>query len=149
MSTSKEMTESLTNIYYVTPKILPLGEGRVAMTYEAFGVTLSDTTEGLFHNATSRVLGGMTFEKNIYNDERGWGVWNLRNGDKVSFTFTFAGEANPSGVGSAKGTVTITGGDGKASGIRGSFDLTRTMVHSALVGIGQGYTKATIKYTLP
>lgn len=149
MINSKEVTESLTNIYYVTPKILPLGEGRVAMTYEAFGVTLSDTTEGLFHNATSRVLGGMTFEKNVYNDERGWGVWNLRNGDKVSFTFTFAGEANPSGVGSAKGTVTITGGDGKAAGIRGSFELTRTMVHSALVGIGQGYTKATIKYTLP
>jgi len=149
MSTSKEMTESLTNIYYVTPKILPLGEGRVAMTYEAFGVTLSDTTEGLFHNATSRVLGGMTFDKTIYKDERGWGVWNLRNGDKLSFTFTFAGEANPSGVGSAKGTVTITGGDGKAAGIRGSFELTRTMVHSALVGIGQGYTKATIQYTLP
>jgi len=149
MSTSKEVTESLTNIYYVTPKILPLGEGRVAMTYEAFGVTLSDTTEGLFHNATSRVLGGMTFDKTIYNDERGWGVWNLRNGDKVSFTFTFAGEGSPSGIGSAKGTVTITGGDGKAAGIRGSYELTRTMVHSALVGIGQGYTKAKIKYTLP
>lgn len=149
MTNSREVTESLTNIYYVMPKILPLGNGRVAMTYEAFGVTLSDIPEGLFHNATSRVLGGMTFDRNLYKDERGWGIWNLRNGDKVSFTFTFAGEANPSGVGFAKGTVTLTGGDGKATGLRGSFDLTRTMVHSALVGIGQGYSETKISYKLP
>ena len=89
----------------------------------------------------------MTFEKNVYKDERGWRIWNLQNGDKVSLTFTFAGEAYPSGVGSAKGTVTLTGGDRKAAELRGSFELTRTMVHSALVGIGQGYTKATIKYS--
>ena len=50
MTNSKEVTESLTNIYYVMPKLLPLGEGRIAMTHEAFGVTLSDTPEGLFHN---------------------------------------------------------------------------------------------------
>jgi hypothetical protein len=53
------------------------------MNYEAVGVNVNDTGEGLFHNATNRVLGGMLIEKNIYKDERGWGVFNLLNGDKV------------------------------------------------------------------
>jgi hypothetical protein len=33
MNKSKEEIESVTNIYYVTPKILPLGEGLVTMNY--------------------------------------------------------------------------------------------------------------------
>ena len=39
MNRSKGATESVINIYYVMPKILPLGEGRVAMNCEAFCVT--------------------------------------------------------------------------------------------------------------
>jgi hypothetical protein len=91
----------------------------------------------------------MTIEKGIYKDERGWGVWNLQNGDKVFVTYTFAGEVKPGEVGFGKGTVTLTGGTGKCVGIQGSFEATRYMVRTALEGVGQSYTKANVKYKLP
>jgi len=145
----KEGVEPGTITYYVTSKVLPLEEGRMALTYEGIGVTLSDTGEGLFHNATVRVLGGMTIEKGVYNDERGWGVYNLQTGDKVFFTYTFTGVAKPGGLGTGKGTVTLTGGTGKLTNIQGSFEVTRTMVRSAIEGIGQSYSKGKIQYKLP
>jgi hypothetical protein len=60
-----------------------------------------------------------------------------------------AGEAKPGGIGFGKGTGSITRGTGKATGIQGSFNINRTMVRSALEGVGQAYTKGTIKYRLP
>jgi hypothetical protein len=145
----KEGVEPNTTTYYSTSKVLPLGEGRMALTYEAFGVVISDKEEGLFHNATVRNLGGMTIEKGVYNDERGWGVFNLQTGDKVFFTYTMTGVAKPGGIGTGKGPITLTGGTGKLSNIQGSYELTRTMVRSAVEGIGQSYTKSTIQYKLP
>ena len=145
----KEVTESLTTTYYVPAKVLPLGEGRAFMSYEGFGVTVSDTGEGLFHEATIRVLGSMTIEKGVYNDERGWGVWNLKNGDKVFFNYRFAGETRPAVGGKGKGTVTFSGGTGKCAGIQGTFEAERYTLVSALEGVGQTYTKAKVKYNLP
>ncbi|MEN6320822.1 MAG: hypothetical protein ABFD82_18970 [Syntrophaceae bacterium] len=146
---SKEGSETYTTTFYSTFKTLPLGEGIFYMTYEAIGTTVSDTGEGLFHNATLRVLGSMKIEKGVIKDERGWGVWNLQKGDKVFITYTFAGEMKAGGVGFAKGTTTITGGTGKAAGIQGSAELTRTNVRSGIDGVGLSYTKQNIKYTLP
>jgi len=145
----KEVDEIITTTLYVTSKILPLGEGIVYMTYEALGVTISDTAEGLFHNAMFRALGAMKIEKGIYKDERGWGVWTLQNGDKVFITYKGAGEAKPGGIVFGKGTITITGGTGKVAGIQGNFEFNRTMVRSSVEGVGQGYTKGKVKYTLP
>jgi hypothetical protein len=146
---SKELTESGTTTYYVTSKILPLGEGRLYMAYEAIGATVNDTLEGLFHNATVRALGGMLIEKGIYEDERGWGVFNIENGDKVFFTLKGAGEVKPGGVGIAKGTITFTGGTGKCADIQGSFEWTRYAPRSAVEGVGQSYIKGNVKYKLP
>ncbi|MGA2332545.1 MAG: hypothetical protein ABSG75_12370 [Syntrophales bacterium] len=69
--------------------------------------------------------------------------------DEVFYTYKFAGQQKPGGMGSAKGTGTITGGTGKAAGIQGSFEMTRTVVRSSVEGIGQNYVKSTTKYTLP
>jgi hypothetical protein len=146
---SKEGVEPVTTTFYVTSKVLPLGEGRMALTYEGIGVMISDTGEGLFHNATVRNLGGMSIEKGVYNDERGWGVYNLQTGDKVFFTYTITGAVKPGGIGTGKGTVTLTGGTGKLTNIQGNFEITRTMVRSAIEGIGQSYTKGKIQYKLP
>jgi hypothetical protein len=146
---SKEVTESATTTFYITSKVLPLGEGRIYMSHEGIGATVSDTGEGLFHNATIRTLGGMIIEKGIYKDERGWGVFNLQDGDKVFIEYTFAGQVNPKGVGTAKGTITIVGGTGKCTGIKGGWEATRYHPRSAIEGIGQCYTKAKGKYTLP
>ena len=145
----KEGVESATSTFYATSKVLPLEEGRMALTYEAFGVMISDTGEGLFHNATARNLGVLTIEKGAYNDERGWGVYNLQTGDKVFFTYTLTGVVRPGGIGTGKGTGTLTGGTGKLTNIQGSYEFTRTMVRSAVEGIGQSYTKMKIQYKLP
>ena len=146
---SKEVSATGTTTWYVISKILPIGEGIFYMTYEGIGTNISDTGQGLFHNGTVRTLGAMKIEKGIYKDERGWGVYNLQNGDKVFITYTFAGEMKPSGVGFARGTTTMTGGTGKAAGIQGSAELTRTSVRSGIDGVGLSYTKQKIKYTLP
>jgi hypothetical protein len=85
----------------------------------------------------------------VFKDERGWGVWNLQGGDKVFCTYKMSGEAKPGSVGFAKGTFTITGGTGKAAGIKGSFEVNRKTVRSTMEGVGIAYNKATIRYTLP
>jgi hypothetical protein len=146
---NKEVSETGTTTWYVTFKVLPLGEGVLYMNYEGIGTTVSDTGGGLFHNATTRFLGSVKMEKGIYNDERGWGVYNLQNGDKVFVTYTVAGTFKPGVVSLGKGTGTIIGGTGKAAGIQGNIEFTRTQVRPAVEGIGQSYSKKTIKYTLP
>ena len=146
---SKEVTESGITTYYVTSKVLPLGEGIIYFAYEGTGLTVNDTGGGLFHNATVRALGGMKIEKGVFKDERGWAVFNLQNGDKVFGTYEMAGNVNPGGVSFAKGTWTFTGGTGKAAGIKGSFEMTRRTVRSTLEGVGISYTKGTVRYTLP
>ena len=144
----KEATESLTTSWYVTTKVVPLGVDRIYLIYEAIGVNVTDTGEGLFHGATARALGGMIIEKGFYNDELGYGVWNLQNGDKVFMTYKWAGKAGTGGI--AKGSSTIIGGTGKCAGIQGRSDeSTRTMVHSALEGVGQSFSKSKIRYKLP
>ena len=146
---NKEVATSATTSFYATSKVVPLGEGRLYMSYEALGVTVSDTGEGLFHGATVRSLGGMLIEKGIYKDEQGWGVFNLQNGDKVFITYKAAGESKPGGVGIAKGTSTFTGGTGKCAGIQGSFEWTRYTPRSSIEGVGQSYIKGNVKYKLP
>jgi len=144
----KEATESLTITWYVTTKVVPLGQDRIYLTYEAIGVNVTDTGEGLFHGATARALGGMTIEKGFYNDEYGCGVWNLQNGDKVFINYKFAGKAGTGGT--AKGTYNILGGTGKCAGIQGKSDEgTRVMVQGALEGMGQSLLKTKLQYKLP
>jgi len=143
----KEVTESLTTSWYITAKVVSLGEDRIYLIYEAVGVAVTDTGEGLFHGATARVLGGHTIEKGFYNDELGYGVWNLQNGDKIFMTYKFAGKAGTGGV--AKGTFTIIGGTGKCAGIQGSMEGTRTIVRTSLEGVGQAFLKSKIQYKLP
>ena len=143
--TPKEGVESLTTSYYVTSKVIPLGEGRAYMAYETFGVVVSETGEGLFHGATIRALGGMTIEKGVFNDEKGYGVYNLLNGDKVFFAITGAGKIGDT----MKGTATLIGGTGKCAGIQGSSEATRYMLRPAMEGISQSYIKGKMQYKLP
>jgi hypothetical protein len=147
----KEVTESVTTTYYSTMKILPQGADRAVMSYDAIGLTVSDTGQGLFHQGTVRIVGSLTSEKGKWNDERSSGVWNLMNGDKVFVTIKATGEVAKPGVpGITKGTVTIIGGTGKCSGIEGSFEFTRYALPSAAIeGILQSYVKANVKYKLP
>jgi len=145
----KEVTEAVAITYCVNMKALPLDEGRVRMSYEAFGLAVTSTGQGIFHMATSHNLGGMTMEKGVFKDEQGAGLWTLLSGDKVFYTYTFAGASKPVGVGEAKGMVTLTGGTGKCTGIQGSYPATRYTVRTPVEGVVHSYIQATIKYTLP
>jgi hypothetical protein len=145
---AQEVTESSTSSFSSTGKVVPLGEDRLFLSYEAIGLNVNDTGKGLFHNSTLRVLGAMAMENGVYKDERGAGVWNLQDGDQVFFKFTFAGVTKPGGTGFAKGTVTFIGGTGKCAGIQGSFEVTRFVVRSTVEEVGQSYNRQIIKYKL-
>jgi hypothetical protein len=145
----QEVTEGVTATAHVTSKMLPLDEGRARLAYDGVGIIVSDTRSGLFHEATFHLLGGWTMEKGKYNDDQGWGVFNLQNGDKVFWTQTGAGEFRTEGGGGGKITGTITGGTGKCAGIKGSYTYTRHSLRPAVEGIAQLSNKGTIKYTLP
>jgi hypothetical protein len=142
---SKEIIEPSTSTWYSTAKVLPLGEDLRFITWEAFGVILSDEGKGLFHEATVRVLGFQLMEKGVSKNYGAYGCYFLKNGDKVFMTTT--AEIKP-GIPS-KGKTTLIGGTGKCIGIQGSWEHIGYALRPAAEGIGQSYNKFTIKYALP
>jgi hypothetical protein len=63
------VTESVTTTHYGTSKNLPLGPTAGYMTWESFGVIVSDAGEGLFHNATIRCMGANLGGKESWEGE--------------------------------------------------------------------------------
>ena len=65
---AKEGTGSARSYYTGTFQMLPIGKVRVQMNYEGFGISVSDTGQGLFHNASQHVLGGLQIVKGAIED---------------------------------------------------------------------------------
>lgn len=143
---SKEISEPATSTWYSTSKILPLGEDRNFVTFEATGVFISDEGKGLFHEGTARSSGSFLIEKGIIKNYGGYFYFILKNGDKVFVTYS-APEFKAGAPG--KGKSTIIGATGKNTGIQGSWDWTFYPLRPAAEGIGQSYFKHTVKYQLP
>ena len=142
-----EVTESVTTSYYGTSKRLPLGPDSAYETWESFGVTLSDTGQGLFHNVTIRCMGTTLVQKGAYEVE-GYGFYTLRDGEKVFVSLKFSGKLGmppPPG----KGTAKFIGGTGKYSGIQGGTEYNSYFLRPSAEGISQSYNKAKIIYKLP
>ena len=142
-----EVTESVTTGYYMTSKPLPLGPDRGYMTWESFGVVVSDTGEGLFHNATIRCIGTTFGEKGSWESE-GYCAYTLKDGEKVFLSMKQVGKMGtpmPPGEGTAK----MIGGTGKYSGIQGRTEYTSYFLRPSAEGISQMYNKAKIIYKLP
>jgi hypothetical protein len=142
---SKEISEPVTSTWYSTSKVLPLGEDRNFITFEAFGVLISEDGKGLFHEATARSVGSLLMEKGVSKNYGGYMCYFLKNGDKVFATFAVEVKT---GV-PTKGKTTIIGGTGKCAGIQGSWEYTGYPLRPAAEGIGQSYNKLPIKYSLP
>jgi hypothetical protein len=104
--------------------MLPTGKERVQINYEAYGVALSDTGEGLLHNASGYVVGSTHSFKGHYEDDSGSGIFTRPDGDKIFFTYKAAGISGKVG----KGSTTYVGGTGKFAGIQGSGEFTRYML---------------------
>ncbi len=143
---SKEISEPSTSTWYSTSKVLPLGEDRNFITFEATAVFISDEGKGLFHEATARSSGSFLMEKGVAKNYGGYFYFLLKNGDKVFVTYS-APEFK-AGT-STKGKTTIIGATGKSIGIQGSWDWTFYPLRPAVEGIGQSYFKHTLKYQLP
>jgi hypothetical protein len=141
----KEGTYSVTDTLSGTYKALPMGKERVQITYEATGVSLSDTGEGPFHNMSFRCIGALHAVKGEYNDDSGFCVIILPDGDQYFITFKATGKLG----GFGKGTSTIVGGTGNLVGIQGSSEFTRFSLRPAAEGTFQAYEKAKGQYKLP
>lgn len=140
----KEGTISFTAVYSGTSKVLPLGEERVQVTYEHMGVTLTDTSEDIFHNATLHCIGSLYRVKGSYDDDSGSCVIIRPDGDKAFLKYT--GSHSPTG---GKATNTLIGGTGKLMGLQGSCEATRIPLRPASPGTYQGMSKMKGQYRLP
>jgi hypothetical protein len=142
-----EVTESVTTSYYGTSKVMPLGTDRMYATWESFGVIVSDTGEGLFHNVTIRCIGAWLGEKGSW-EGGGSCYYTMKDGEKVFLTIKQGGKMGMPPPPS-KGTATMVGGTGKYSGIQGRTEYTSYFLRPSVEGISQSYNKAKIIYKLP
>jgi hypothetical protein len=142
-----EVTESVTGSYYGTSKMLPFGPDRAYATWEVFGVILSDTGEGLFHNTTNRCVGAWFGERGNWEGE-GYCTYTLKDGEKVFMSFKHGGKMGIPPP-PAKGTGKFIGGTGKYSGIQGELEFTSYTLRPASEGIMQSCNKGKIRYKLP
>jgi hypothetical protein len=144
---SNEVTESVTTSYYGTSKMLPLGPDRGYMTWESFGVLVSDTPGGLFHNVTIRCIGANSSEKGSWEGESSC-AYTLKDGEKVFISSKFGGKMGTP-MPPAQGTAKMIGGTGKYSGIQGRIEYTTYFLRPSAEGITQSYNKAKMIYKLP
>ena len=141
----KEGSTSFIFAYSGTLKDLPMGQGRVQMTYEIMGVGIGDTPEDLFHNASIRCLGAFLAVKGEYKDNSGFCVHTRPDGDQIFSSYKGVGKM---GSGS-KGTVTLVGGTGKFVDIQGSIEYTEFLLRPVSEGTFQGYQRLKGQYKLP
>jgi hypothetical protein len=141
----KEGTVSTLTFSHATLKFISMGQERVHVTYESFGLSLNDSGEGLFHNASMRCIGANHAVNGAFEDESGFCVYTHPDGDQIFVTYKAAGKT---GIGS-KGTATIVGGTGKLTGIQGSLQFTRVPARPAVEGTSQVYLRSKGQYKLP
>ena len=142
--TAKKGSTSNKGYYTGTFKALPMEKERFQMNYEVFGVLVSDTGEGLFHNASIHVLGALHAVKGAYKDS-GFMVATRPDGDKVFLTYKASGTLRKS----AKGTLTYVGGTGKFVGIQGSGQFTRYTLRAPTKGMLASFSVAKSNWELP
>jgi hypothetical protein len=142
----KEGLISSVSAYSGTFKMLAMGQERVQITYETLGVIMSDTGEGIFHNAAFRCIGAMHVVKGAFDDDSGFCVATRPDGDQAFQTYKAAGRLGTP----VKGTAVWVGGTGKLTGIQGTSEFTRfNTLKPAAEGTFQGYNRMKSSYKLP
>ncbi len=142
----KEGTGTGITAYGGTFKAVQMGQERVQSIYEVLGVSISDTGEGIWHNASMRCVGSLHAIKGIYEDDSGFCVQIRPDGDQAFFTYKASGKLGDVG----KGTFTYVGGTGKLTGLQGGGEFERiSAVRVAAEGTFQGYNRVKDHYKLP
>ncbi len=98
---AKEGSTSGKTTWIVHLKFLPMGIERAQINYKGYGVSLSDTGEGLLDKASAYVLGGLHAVKGKYEDDSGLIVYTRPDGDQIFATYKCSGMTGKVG----KGTV--------------------------------------------
>ena len=141
----KEGAMTAINAYSGTYKSVALGQERVRMTYEIFGVSINDAGEGINHNSSFRCVGSLQAIKGVFEDDNSFCVLTRPDGDQIFWTTKTSGALGRGG----KGTYTYVGGTGKMTGIQGGGELTIFTLRPAAEGTFQGYNRSKGQYTLP
>lgn len=123
--------------------LLPFSKDTVQVNYEAFGIHVSDSGKGLFHNSTNYIVGGASVVKGVVTDS-GFYTIILTSGDKVFTTYNASGK-----MGMVKGAFTYVSGTGKATGITGGGEFTRYPLQPPTKGKSASFSIVKSHYTLP
>ena len=124
--------------------VLPMSKERVQMNYVGYGISVSDTGKGIFHNASGHVVGGLHAVKGAYEDS-GFCTFTRPDGDKLFFTYKASGTLGKS----AKGTFTFVGGTGKFVGIQGGGEFTRNSLRPPAEGVFASFSVTKAEWKLP
>ena len=141
---AKEGSESGRNYATGTTKVIPMGEERIQLNYEGSGIYISDTENGLLHNASIHFLGAFHAVKGAF-EESGGMVLTAPDGDKAFVTYKGSGNLGKD----AKGTYTYVGGTGKYTGITGGGEFTRSILQYASKGVWAAITLFKGNWKLP
>jgi hypothetical protein len=142
---AKEGTTSSTVIYAGKHKIIPLDKERFVITYENYGVRLSDSKEGPFHGMSHHNVGVLYFENGV-GRLRGYVFNTDKDGDKVIIEITEENSQPSPKPTSGKGK--IIGGTGKFKGIQGNMEYTRRNMRPAEKGTHQAISKSKMTYRI-
>jgi hypothetical protein len=137
---AKEGSLSGTVTYAGSQKFIPLDKERYFVTYENFGVRVSDNKESPFHGMSTHNIGIFYYENGV-GRLTGY-IFNIdKDGDKVIMELTEeAAQISPKPT-SGKGK--IIGGTGKFKGIQGSMEYTRKSMRPAAKGTHQAISRGT------
>ena len=137
---AKEGSLAGTVTYAGSQKMIPLDKEHFVLTYENFGVRVSDSKEGPLHGMSTHNVGVMYFENGV-GKLRGY-IFNIdKDGDKVIMELTE--EAAQLGPKPTNGKGKIIGGTGKFKGIQGNMEYTRRNMMPAETGTHQAISRAT------
>ena len=134
----KEGTFAGTNTYAGTHKTIALDKEHFVITYENFGVRVSDSKEGPFHDMSTHNIGVIYFENGV-GRLRGYIFSTDKDGDKVVIELTE--DASQLAPKPTNGTGKIIGGTGKFKGIQGSMEYTRMNMRPAAEGTHQAISR--------
>jgi len=135
---AKSGTISGTVTYAGTHKIIPLDKQRVVVTYENFGVRVSDSKSGPFHGMSTHNVGVLYYENGV-GRLRGYITNTDKDGDKVIMELTE--EASQLAPKPSSGKAKIIGGTGKFKGIQGNIEYTRRYMRPAAQGTHQAISR--------
>ena len=142
---AKEGTFSGTVFYAGKHKPVPLDKEHFVLTYENFGVRVSDSKTGPFHGMSTQNIGIMYFENGV-GRLRGYLFSTDKDGDKVIMEVTE--EASQMAPKPTSGKAKIIGGTGKFKGIQGNMEYTRRNLMPAEKGTHQAISRGTGTYKI-